>query len=260
MIASMTLAEIQAKYADVHTPEEVAQFQENMTNSKKWKVAKGEWTWDGLTHVQLRGRALQYHPGLDMLELYKEHPYKTALRLVPKEENLEESGDEDSEADSDLEEDDDAEADYDDQIKEAVKQYTALKKRLEPPSAATSAPKKSKKAAAAAVGADGEPVPKKPVGRPSTKGTTWEQFINMNRVKGGHMTPVKYVKYCQDTVDDDGNKRDPLLPVMFKKLADLSPYWMQIDYSKVNNNISWQVVPEQDPPFTPDEGEGDLWY
>ena len=85
MIASMTLAEIQAKYADVHTPEEVAQFQENMTNSKKWKVAKGEWTWDGLTHVQLRGRALQYHPGLDMVELYKEHPYKTALRLVPKE-------------------------------------------------------------------------------------------------------------------------------------------------------------------------------
>ena len=51
MIASMTLAEIQAKYADVHTPEEVAQFQENMTNSKKWKVAKGEWTWDGLTHA-----------------------------------------------------------------------------------------------------------------------------------------------------------------------------------------------------------------
>ena len=61
-------------------------------------------------------------------------------------------------------------------------------------------------------------------------------------------------------VDEDGNKRDPLKPVMFKKLADLSPYWMQIDYSKVNNNISWQVVPEQDPPFTPDEGEGDLWY
>ena len=56
MIASMTLAEIQAKYADVHTPEEVAQFQENMTNSKKWKVAKGEWTWDGPTHMQLRGR------------------------------------------------------------------------------------------------------------------------------------------------------------------------------------------------------------
>ena len=137
MIASMTLAEIKTKYADVHTPEEVAEFKENMTNSKKWKVTKGEWTWDGLTHVQLRGRALQYHPGLDMLELYKEHPYKTALRLVPKEENLEDSGDEESEANSDLEEDDDVEADYDDQIKEAVKQYTALKKRLEPPSAAT---------------------------------------------------------------------------------------------------------------------------
>ena len=73
MIASMTLAEIQAKYADVHTPEEVAQFQENMTNSKKWKIVKNEWTWDGLNHVQLRGRALQYHPSLDMLELYQEH-------------------------------------------------------------------------------------------------------------------------------------------------------------------------------------------
>ena len=41
MIASMTLADIQTKYAEIHTPEEVAQFQENMTNSKKWKVAKG---------------------------------------------------------------------------------------------------------------------------------------------------------------------------------------------------------------------------
>ena len=162
MLASMTLAEIQAKYS-IHTPEEIEQFHQNMNSNKKWKVVKNEWTWDGLTHVQLRGRALQYHPGLDMLELYKEHPYKTALRLVPKEENLEDSGDE---ADSDLEEDDDAEADYDDQIKEAVKQYTALKKRMEPPSAATSAPKKSKKAAAAAVDADGEPVAKRPVGRP----------------------------------------------------------------------------------------------
>ena len=131
MIASMTLAEIQAKYSAIHSPEEVAQYQQNMTNGKKWKVVKNEWTWDGLTHVQLRGRALQYHPNLDMMELYSEHPYKTALRLVPKEENLEDSGDEDSEADSDLEEDDDAEADYDDQIKEAVKQYTALKKRME---------------------------------------------------------------------------------------------------------------------------------
>ena len=68
----------------------------------------------------------------------------------------------------------------------------------------------------AAVDADGAPVPKKPVGRPSTKGTTWEQFINMNRVKGAHMTPVKYVTYCQNTVDEDGNKRDPLKPVMFE--------------------------------------------
>ena len=38
--------------------------------------------------MQLRGRALQYHPNLDMLELYSEHPYTTALRLVPKEEYL----------------------------------------------------------------------------------------------------------------------------------------------------------------------------
>ena len=89
MLTSMTLAEIQTKYSDIHTPDEVAQFHQNMDNSKKWKVVKGEWTWDGLNHVQLRGRALQYHPSLDMMELYKEHPYKTALRLVPKEEDLE---------------------------------------------------------------------------------------------------------------------------------------------------------------------------
>ena len=255
MSASMTLAEIQAKYSAIHSPEEVAQYQQNMTNGKKWKVAKGEWTWDGLTHMQLRGRALQYHPNLDMMELYSEHPYKTALRLVPKEEYLEDSGDEESEAGSDLELDDEAHDEHDDKVKEAVKQYGLLKKRMEPEG---SAKKPAKKVAAVAV--DGEPVAKKKAGRPSTKGTTWEQFINMNRVKGAHMTPVKYVTYCQNTVDEDGNKRDPLKPVMFKKLADLSPYWMQIDYSKVNNNISWQVVPEQDPPFTPDEGEGTLWY
>ena len=42
MSASMTLAEIQAKYNGIHTPEEVAQYHQKMTNSKKWKVAKGE--------------------------------------------------------------------------------------------------------------------------------------------------------------------------------------------------------------------------
>ena len=79
MIASMNLAEIQAKYNGVHTPDEIAQYQQNMTNSKKWKVVKNEWTWGGLTHVQLRFWALQYHPNLNMMELYSEHPYKTAL-------------------------------------------------------------------------------------------------------------------------------------------------------------------------------------
>ena len=69
MLTSMSLAEIQAKYSEIHTSEEIAQFHQNMDNSKKWKVVKNEWTWDGLTHVQLRGRTLQFHPGLDMLEL-----------------------------------------------------------------------------------------------------------------------------------------------------------------------------------------------
>ena len=45
---------------------------------------------------------------------------------------------------------------------------------------------------------------------------------------------------------------------MFRKLADLSLYWMAIEHSSVNNSISWQIMP--DTPFTPDEGEGDLWY
>ena len=251
----MTLAEIQAKYSAIHSPDEVAQYQQNMTNGKKWKVAKGEWTWDGLTHMQLRGRALQYHPNLDMMELYSEHPYKTALRLVPKEEYLEDSGDEESEAGSDLELDDEAHDEHDDKVKEAVKQYGLLKKRMEPEGPAK---KPAKKVAAVAV--DGEPVAKKKAGRPSTKGTTWEQFINMNRIKGAHMTPIKYVTYCQNTVDDDGNQRDATMPVMFKKISDLSPYWMAIEHSSVNDSISWQPLPTQDPPFTPDEGEGDLWY
>ena len=258
MTAQMTLAEIQAKYAGIHPADEVAQYQQNMENSDKWKMKKNEWTWEGLTHVQLRGRALQYDPNLNMVQLYQEHPYKTALRLVPSEKYLDDSGDEESVIGSDLELDSEAEDEHDDKVKEAIKQYGALKKQLDNPDGAAPAPKKSKKVAA--VDADGQPVAKKPVGRPKEKGSTWEQFINMNRVKGAHISPTKYVTYCQQTVDDDGNKRDPLLPVMFKKLADLSPYWMQIDYSKVNNNISWQVVPEQDPPFTPDEGEGTLWY
>ena len=219
MIASMSLAEIQEKYAGIHTPAEIAQYQQNMQNSKKWKKGKTEWTWDGLTQMQLRGRALQYHPNLNLKELYDEHPYKTALRLVPKEAYLEDSGDEESVASSDLELDDDNEEDYDEVIKEAVKQYGLLKKRMEPEG---SAKKPAKKVAAVAV--DGEPVAKKKAGRPSTKGTTWEQFINMNRIKGAHITPLKYVTYCQNTVDDDGNQRDATMPVMFKKISDLSPF------------------------------------
>ena len=256
-LISMTLAEIQAKYSEIHTPEEIAQFHNNMDASKKWKKGKTEWTWDGLNHVQLRGRALQYHPTLDMVQLYKEHPYKTALRLVPKEEDLEDSGDEESVANSDLEEDDDDEADYDAQVKEAANQYNQLKKRMAPTSEASKPKAKSKKAAA--VDADGNPVSKKPVGRPSEKGSIWEQFINMNRIKGAHMTPAKYVNYCQVFVDDDGNKRDPTKPVMFKKISNLDPYWMQIEYSSVNESISWQLL-KDDHGFTKDEGEGEDWY
>ena len=62
MLSSMTLAEIQAKYSGIHTPEDIEQFHQNMTNSKKWKIVKNEWTWDGLNQAQLRGRALMYHP------------------------------------------------------------------------------------------------------------------------------------------------------------------------------------------------------
>ena len=59
MLSSMTLAEIQAKYSGIHTPEEIDQFHQNMTNSKKWKIVKNEWRWDGLNHVdRLRRVAL----------------------------------------------------------------------------------------------------------------------------------------------------------------------------------------------------------
>ena len=121
MIAQMTLAEIQAKYAGVHTPSEVAQYQQNMTSSDKWKVKKNEWTWEGLTHVQLRGRALQYDPNLNMVQLYQEHPYKTALRLVPSEKYLDDSGDEESVIGSDLELDDEAEDEHDVKVKDAIR-------------------------------------------------------------------------------------------------------------------------------------------
>ena len=126
---------------------------------------------------------------------------------------------------------------------------------MAPPSEAPTA-KKSKKAT---VDSDGNPVAKKPVGRPKEKGSIWEQFTNMNRIKGPHMTPGKYVSYCQNTVDDDGNKRDPTKPVMFKKLANLAPYWMQIEHSSVNDSMSWQTLKE-DHGFTKDEGEGEDWY
>ena len=158
----MSLAEIQAKYAGVHTPEEIEQFHQNMDNSKKWNIVKNEWTWNGLNQMQLRGRAIMYHPTLDLLELYNEHPYKTALRLVHKAEALDNSGDEESVADSDLEEDDDDEAAYELQVKEAARQYNELKKRMAPPSETPTTAKKTKKAAAA-LDADGNPVAKNPV-------------------------------------------------------------------------------------------------
>ena len=34
MLASMTLTEIQTKYNSIHTPDEIAQYQQNMQNSK----------------------------------------------------------------------------------------------------------------------------------------------------------------------------------------------------------------------------------
>ena len=62
---AMTPGEIQEKYNGIHTADEVETFEKNMANSTKWKMIKGEWTWDGLNHMRLRGRALEYHPSLD---------------------------------------------------------------------------------------------------------------------------------------------------------------------------------------------------
>lgn len=87
--------------------------------------------------------------------------------------------------------------------------------------------------------------------------SVWDKFINMNRIKTLNMTPVNYVMYCMKNVN--GN-RDVCKPVMFRKLSDLSPYWMQIEYSSVKCSLVWQLLPPQDPPFKPDEGEGELWH
>ena len=92
----------------------------------------------------------------------------------------------------------------------------------------------------------------------SSKCSLWDSFIHMNRIKGPVITAAKYAKYCEKTLDKNGDKRDPVKPVMFRAAKDLEPYWMALEYSSVNNSVSWQKM--VDPPFTADEGEGDDWY
>ena len=62
-------------------PINLSDIENDMANNPEWKSVAG-WTWNGLNHLQLRARVLQFNPKLDILELIEEHPYKTALRLV----------------------------------------------------------------------------------------------------------------------------------------------------------------------------------
>ena len=59
----------------------VADYERIISSSAKWKLIKGEWTWEGLNRDKLHIRAIEYNPKLDKEELYKEHPYKTALEM-----------------------------------------------------------------------------------------------------------------------------------------------------------------------------------
>ena len=80
----------------------------------------------------------------------------------------------------------------------------------------------------------------------------------MNRLNKALISPVKYVEFCKTATDEDGNERDVLKPVMFKRMADLAPYWMQIEISDVSGKAKWEAI--QNHSYTPDEGEGDDWY
>ena len=86
-------------------------YEHNMKASSKWGKNKDDkWTYLNLNKKQLCERAIQYDPELNPEELWKEHIYKTAKRLVPEEKNLcEESDDEENGKDEDLESEDEEE-------------------------------------------------------------------------------------------------------------------------------------------------------
>ena len=86
-------------------------YEHNMKDSSKWRKNKDDkWTYLDLNKKQLCERAIQYDPDLNPEELWKEHIYKTAKRLVREEKDLcEESDDEEKGNDEDLESEDEEE-------------------------------------------------------------------------------------------------------------------------------------------------------
>ena len=54
MLSSMTLAEIQAKYSGIHTPEEIEQFHQNMTTTI-WSDEMYPWPQPEVVRLKMRG-------------------------------------------------------------------------------------------------------------------------------------------------------------------------------------------------------------
>ena len=199
-------------------------YEHNMKASSKWGKNKDDkWTYLNLNKKQLCERAIQYDPELNPEELWKEHIYKTAKRLVPKENHLwEESDDEEKGQDEDLESEDEGErVAWDKKVTAALEAFKEVAKKTDKKPTKGSSTKKQK-------GDDGTPnMPGKKKKDPDF--TIWKQFLLMQRIKTTAMSAANYNHYVQNNVDADGNPLQIKLPVKFHRGLNLEPYYMKIE-------------------------------
>ena len=213
-------------------------YEHNMKDSSKWRKNKDDkWTYLDLNKKQLCERAIQYDPELNPEELWKEHIYKTAKRLVREEKDLcEESDDEEKGNDEDLEsEDEEEQVAWDTKVTAALKAFKEVAKNTDKkPTTKGSSTKKQK-------GDDGTPdMPGKKKKDPEY--TIWAQFLLMNRIKTPAMSAANYTKYVENNVDLDGNPLKLKLPVKFHKGLSLEPHYMKIEIGETSKKASWAKV------------------
>ena len=213
-------------------------YEHNMKASSLWGKNKDDnWTFQNLNKKQLCERALQYDPELNPEEIWKEHIYKTAKRLVRDEKHLwEESDDEEKGDDSDLESEDEGErVAWDAKVAAALKALKEVAKNTDKKPTKDSSAKKQK------VNNDGTPnVPGRKKKDPEF--TIWKQFLLMNRIKTTAMSAANYKNYVENNVDTDGMPLNIKLPVKFHKGPTLEPYYMKIEIGETSQKASWAKV------------------